>query len=70
MNKWNIIEFLIVIMLVLFIFMLFFTVRIQLEQTQIGDIECEHEFTTTSRYNFFTNKYKVVSKCIKCGKEI
>lgn len=43
------------------------------EQEQIkeeGNIQCEHEFVTTSRYNWLLNAYKTYSKCTKCGKEI
>lgn len=36
----------------------------------VGEIECEHEFVTTSRYNLLLGSYKTYSKCIKCGKEI
>lgn len=31
---------------------------------------CQHEWVTTSRYNYLAGRYKVISKCIKCGKEI
>lgn len=31
---------------------------------------CDHEFVTTSEYNFFLGRYKVISKCIKCGKKL
>lgn len=34
------------------------------------DIQCEHEFAVTSKYNWLLGSYKTISKCIKCGKEI
>lgn len=70
MNKWNIIEFLIVIMCLLFILSLFLTCTTQNEQIDVKVKEYNHEFITTSRYNFFTNKYKIISKCRKCGWEV
>lgn len=29
---------------------------------------CEHDFVTTSKYDFWGNSYKIISKCAKCGK--
>lgn len=34
------------------------------------DIQCEHEFVITSKYNWLLRSYKTISKCIKCGKTI
>ena len=31
---------------------------------------CQHEFVTSSKYNWFFRQYQIVSKCIKCGKVI
>jgi uncharacterized lipoprotein YajG len=31
---------------------------------------CQHDWVITSRYSFFTNSYKTVSKCSKCGQII
>lgn len=32
--------------------------------------KCEHDWVVTSEYSFFTNSYKTVSKCSKCGQVI
>lgn len=32
--------------------------------------ECEHDWVVTSKYNFWTESYKTISKCSKCGKVI
>lgn len=32
--------------------------------------ECEHDWVVTSKYNFWTNSYRTISKCSKCGKII
>lgn len=29
---------------------------------------CEHDFVITSKYDFWRNSYKTISKCAKCGK--
>lgn len=29
---------------------------------------CEHDFVITSKYDFWGNSYKIISKCTKCGK--
>lgn len=29
---------------------------------------CEHDFVITSKYDFWRNSYKTISKCTKCGK--
>ena len=31
---------------------------------------CEHEYVITSKFSPLTFRYKVISKCTKCGKEI
>ena len=34
-------------------------------------VPCEqHEYVITSKYNWFLDKYKTISKCTKCGKEV
>lgn len=42
------------------------------ESTQNNKIqkECEHEWVITSKYDFFRDTYKTISKCSKCGKEV
>lgn len=32
--------------------------------------ECEHDWVVTSKYDFFRDTYKTISKCSKCGKEV
>ena len=40
-------------------------------QEQVIVKPCEqHEYVTTSRYNWFLESYKTISKCTKCGKEV
>lgn len=34
------------------------------------DNVCEHDWVTGSEYNFWTNSYRTVSKCSKCGKVV
>lgn len=49
------------------------TIKAETTSTQnetIEQIECEHEFVITSKYNWWLDKYKTISKCVKCGKEI
>lgn len=31
---------------------------------------CEHDFVITSKYDFWRNSYKTISKCTKCGKVV
>lgn len=38
------------------------------EQT-VETIHCEHEYITTSEYNWFLGSYRTFSKCTKCGEE-
>ena len=38
--------------------------------TNVEDVNCEHEYVVTSKYNFLSAKYKTISKCTKCGYEI
>ena len=41
------------------------------EITQTKQVkECEHDWVVTSKYNFWTESYKTISKCSKCGKVI
>lgn len=30
--------------------------------------ECKHDWVVTSKYSFWTDTYKTISKCSKCGK--
>ena len=30
---------------------------------------CEHEYVTTSEYDFWLRSYRTYSKCTKCGEE-
>lgn len=32
--------------------------------------ECNHDWVITSKYNFWVDAYKTISKCSKCGKEV
>lgn len=32
--------------------------------------ECNHDWVTTSKYDFIYGCFKTISKCSKCGKEI
>ena len=34
------------------------------------EVVCEHDYVTTSKYNWFLGSYKTFSKCTKCGEEI
>lgn len=38
--------------------------------TNVEVTECEHDWVVTSKYSFFTDSYKTVSKCSKCGKVV
>ena len=39
-------------------------------QQETEEIQCdEHEIVITSEYNFLLDKYKTISKCVKCGKK-
>lgn len=29
---------------------------------------CEHDWVVCSKYVFWTNRYKIINKCSKCGK--
>ena len=31
---------------------------------------CQHEYVITSKWDFFRESYKTISKCSKCGKEV
>lgn len=31
---------------------------------------CEHDWVITSKYDFFRESYKTITKCSKCGKEV
>lgn len=31
---------------------------------------CEHDWVVTSKYDFFRESYKTITKCSKCGKEV
>lgn len=31
---------------------------------------CEHEYVMTSEYSRATNSFRIISKCVKCGKKI
>lgn len=42
----------------------------QQEMIENQSIECEHDWVVTSKYNFFLNSYRTISKCSICGKEI
>ena len=33
-------------------------------------VECEHDWVVTSKYSFWTESYKTISKCSKCGKVV
>lgn len=33
-------------------------------------INCEHDWVTTSKYDWLRESYKTISKCSKCGKEV
>lgn len=37
------------------------------EQKRLQE-ECKHDWTITSEYSFWTNSYRTISKCSKCGK--
>lgn len=43
--------------------------RLQEEQERIQE-ECQHDWTITSEYSFWTDSYRTISKCSKCGKVI
>lgn len=32
--------------------------------------KCEHDWVVTSKYDFFRESYKTITKCSKCGKEV
>ena len=32
--------------------------------------ECEHDWVITSKYSFWADAYKTISKCSKCGKTV
>ena len=32
--------------------------------------DCDHDYVTTSRYDFIRQSYKTYSKCTKCGHEV
>ena len=34
------------------------------------EAECEHDWVITSRYSFWADAYKTISKCSKCGKTV
>ena len=38
--------------------------------TNVEDINCEHEYVVSSRYDWLFEQYKTISKCTKCGYEI
>lgn len=36
----------------------------------VENINCEHEYVVSSKYNYLRGQYKTISKCAKCGYEI
>ena len=38
--------------------------------TNIENINCEHEYVVSSKYDWLFEQYKTISKCAKCGYEI
>ena len=34
------------------------------------EAKCEHDWVITSRYSFWADAYKTISKCSKCGKTV
>lgn len=32
--------------------------------------DCQHDWVITSKYDYFRECYKTISKCSKCGKEV
>lgn len=47
-------------------------IELQNNENKIVQEECEqeHEWVITSKYDFWRNTYRTISKCSKCGKEI
>ena len=39
-------------------------------QRQKEQEDCEHDWVITSKYDYFRECYKTISKCSKCGKEV
>ena len=36
----------------------------------VENVDCEHEYVVSSKYNYLRGQYKTISKCAKCGYEI
>ena len=45
--------------------------KTEYNSTEITNIqECTHDWVVSSKYSWWTNSYKTVSKCSKCGRAI
>ena len=55
---------------IIFLFALSFSAG-KVEESNAANItECDHEFVITSKYDWWRQSYKTISKCAKCGEEI
>lgn len=39
-------------------------------ESTVKQEHCQHEYVITSKWDFFRESYKTISKCSKCGKEV
>lgn len=58
----------IIIMICFTIVLASIVIAINTNKTEIEN--CEHDFVITSKYVFWRNSYKTISKCTKCGKVV
>ena len=67
--SWIIAAFLICVLIV-FCLVIFMPETQPVEEPMIGIESCEHDWVITSKYDFWRQSYKTISKCSKCGEEI
>lgn len=41
---------------------------VETNDTETSVETCEHDWVVCSKYVFWTNSYKIINKCSKCGK--
>ena len=44
--------------------------KLDKNELDMGNANCEHEYVISSKYDWWFEQYKTISRCTKCGKEI
>lgn len=60
----------IIILLTIFGTMIYYQNSEQHENIVNNMENCEHDWVVTSKYDFFRESYKTITKCSKCRKEV